>query len=111
MAHLRSVEFVRLPTFEKTAAGLLAEAEILELELQLTEQPLAGDVIPGGRGLRKLRRPAKGRGKRGGARVIYYHVTQSHQILLILAYAKNEREDLDRRQLQTLAHQIKSEFP
>jgi hypothetical protein len=89
----------------------LTEAEILELELQLTEQPLAGDVIPGGRGLRKLRRPAKGRGKRGGARVIYYHVTTSHHILLILAYAKNEREDLDRRQLQALAHQIKSEFP
>lgn len=55
--------------------------------------------------------PAKGRGKRGGARVIYYHVTASHQILLILAYAKNEQEDLDRRQLQILVQHIKSEFP
>jgi mRNA-degrading endonuclease RelE of RelBE toxin-antitoxin system len=105
------VEFVRLPTFERTAYGLLPEAEIFELELLLTEHPEAGDLIPGGRGLRKLRRPAKGRGKRGGARVIYYHVTRQHLILLIVAYAKNEQEDLDRKQLQILADLIKAEFP
>ncbi len=81
------------------------------MELLLTEHPEAGDLIPGGRGLRKLRRPAKGRGKRGGARVIYYHVTRQHLILLIVAYAKNEQEDLDRKQLQILADLIKAEFP
>lgn len=111
MAHLATVEFVRFPTFEKTAAGLLSEAEILEMELQLVVQPNAGDLIPGGRGLRKLRRPAKGRGKRGGARVIYYHVTSAHLILLVVVYAKNDQEDLDRRQLQLLANLVKSEFP
>ena len=111
MAHGARVEFVRFPTFEKSAAGLLSEADILELEMQLVVQPAAGDLIPGGRGLRKLRRPAKGRGKRGGARVIYYQVTAQHVILLIIAYAKNEREDLDRRQLQILAQLVKSEFP
>ena len=105
------MEFVRLPTFERTADGLLPEAEIFELELLLTEHPEAGDLIPGGRGLRKLRRPAKGRGKRGGARVIYYHVTRQHLVLLIVAYAKNEQEDLDRKQLQLLADLIKAEFP
>jgi mRNA-degrading endonuclease RelE of RelBE toxin-antitoxin system len=105
------VEFVRLPTFERTSDCLLPEAEIFELELLLTEHPEAGDLIPGGRGLRKLRRPAKGRGKRGGARVIYYHVTRQHLILLIVAYAKNEQEDLDRKQLQILADLIKTEFP
>lgn len=70
------VEFVRFPTFEKTAADLFSEAEIFELEMHLAVQPEAGDLIPGGRGLRKLRRPAKGHGKRGGARVIYYHVSR-----------------------------------
>lgn len=105
------MEFVRLPTFERTANGLLAEADIFELELVLSERPEAGDLIPGGRGLRKLRRPAKGRGKRGGARVIYYHITRQSIILLILAYAKNDQEDLDRKQLQILADLIKSEFP
>ena len=105
------MEFIRFATFERTASSLLTESDILDIELFLTEQPGAGDLIPGGRGLRKLRRPAKGRGKRGGARVIYYHVTSRHQILLISVYAKNEQEDLDRRQLHILANHIKSEFP
>lgn len=105
------MEFVRFPAFEKSAAGLLSEADILELEMQLTVHPNAGDLIPGGRGLRKLRRPAKGRGKRGGSRLIYYHVNSQNLILLIVAYAKNEQADLDRRQLQILANLVKSEFP
>ena len=105
------MEFVRFPTFEKTAAGLLSEAEVLELELQLAVQPDAGDLIPGGRGLRKLRRPAKGRGKRGGARVIYYHLISEHLLLLLFVYSKNKKEDLDRRQLQILANLVKTEFP
>lgn len=100
-----------MPTFERTAAGLLSETDLFELELLLTVDPDAGDLIPSGRGLRKLRWSAKGRGKRGGARVIYYHVTAQHTILLITTYAKNERDDLDRRQLQVLAALVKTEFP
>ena len=105
------MEFIRFPTFERSVAGLLAEADILELELLLAVQPELGDLIPGGRGLRKLRRPAKGRGKRGGARVIYYLVHVQNVILLIAAYAKNEQADLTRRQLQVLAGLVKAEFP
>ena len=108
---LCSVEFIRLPTFERTSVGIFSEADILELEVSLVLHPDAGELIPGGRGLRKLRRPAKGRGKRGGARVIYYFVCAQHTILLIMAYAKNEQEDLDRKQLQVLAGLVKSEFP
>ena len=100
-----------LPHLREDRRDLLLEADIFEVEMQLAVQPEAGDLIPGGRGLRKLRRPAKGHGKRGGARVIYYHVSRQHLILLIVAYAKNEQEDLDRKQLQILATLIKSEFP
>ncbi len=105
------MEFIRFATFERTASGLLTESGILALELLLTERPDAGDLIPGGSGLRKLCQPAKGRGKRGGARVIYYHVTSNHQILLIAAYAKNERGNLDQRQLHILVQLVRSEFP
>jgi hypothetical protein len=105
------VEFVHLHTFEKTATGLLSETDILELEIQLVAQPDAGDLIPGSRGLRKLRRPAKGHGKRGGARIIYYHVIADSVILLIFAYAKNEQEDLTRDQLRTLATLVQNELP
>ena len=47
--------------------------------------PAAGQVIPGGRGLRKVRRPLAGRGKREGARVIYYHLAANHTIYLVFA--------------------------
>lgn len=111
MAHYAFVEFIRFASLENSSSDLLTEDDVLELELFLTEHPDAGDLIPGGRGLRKLRRPAKGRGKRGGARVIYYHVTSNHQILLIAACAKIAKSDLDRRQLEILANLVKSEFP
>lgn len=65
-------------------------------------QPDAGDVIPGSGGCRKLRWAAKGHGKRGGARVIYYWFTDDDRILLIDLYAKNESENLSAAQLRDL---------
>jgi hypothetical protein len=57
--------------------------------------PLSGDVIEGTGGLRKVRVAAKGKGKRGGARVIYFHVSRDHQIRLLLIYAKGVKDDLN----------------
>lgn len=105
------MEFVRFSSFEKSATGLFSEEEIFELELQLLLDPEAGDVIPGAKGLRKLRRPLRGRGKRGGARVIYYIATAAHQILLLYVYAKNVQGDLTPAQAKLLAQLIKKEFP
>ena len=64
-------------------------------------------VIPGGSGLRKLRWPLQGRGKRGGARVIYYRHVPAERIYLIYAYAKNEQADLTRDQIKALAQLMK----
>lgn len=58
-----------LPTFIKQAAALFSEDERLELISFLAANPLAGDEIPGAGGVRKIRFGAKGKGKRGGARV------------------------------------------
>ena len=66
----------------------------------------AGDLIPGGRGLRKLRVPLPGRGKRGGARVIDYHWVSKEQCYLIYAYAKNVAANLTQEQLHRLADVI-----
>jgi hypothetical protein len=77
----------------------------------LAVNPAAGDLISGGRGLRKLRRPLRGQGKRGGARVIYYHVTAQGRILLIAAFAKNVQSDLSHDQLEQLSQFVKGEFP
>lgn len=105
------MEFVRLPTFEKSVIRLLSEAEIFELELALLTDPQAGDVMPGAKGLRKLRRPASGRGKRGGTRIIYYLMTTEQKILLIYAYAKNMQGDLSPAQAKQFIQLIHQEFP
>ena len=53
---------------------------MLELEIALMLRPETGALIPGGKGLRKLRRPLAGRGKSGGARVIYYYISNDATI-------------------------------
>lgn len=59
-------------------------------------------MIPGSGGFRKLRWAAKGHGKRGGARVIYYWMTVDDRILLLDLYAKYESENLSAAQLKDL---------
>ena len=75
---------------------------IFAIQMFLMEQPDAGDIIPGSGGCRKLRWAAKGHGKRGGARVIYYWITDGHRILLLDLYAKNESKNLSAAQLKEL---------
>ena len=66
--------FVELPIFARCAAHLFSDDDLAEMQSILLDNPAAGDVIPGGRGLRKLRVAMPGRGKRGGARIIHYHI-------------------------------------
>lgn len=98
--------FVELPIFVRCANELFSDDDMRELQVTLLENPAAGDLIPGGRGLRKLRVPLPGRGKRGGARVIYYHWVSKEQCYLVYAYAKNAAADLTKDQLRRLADVI-----
>jgi len=79
-------------------------------QADLASRPDMGACIQGGAGLRKVRIAAKGHGKRGGARVIYYWAVSASQILMLLAYAKNERENLSPSQLKTLRSLVEQEF-
>ncbi|MDO8544701.1 MAG: type II toxin-antitoxin system RelE/ParE family toxin [Opitutaceae bacterium] len=90
--------FVETPLFESRAARLLSEDDVSGLQTMLMLRPDAGDVIPGSGGVRKVRVPAKGKGKSGGARVIYYWVQADGQIFLLFVYAKNERANLTARE-------------
>jgi hypothetical protein len=90
--------FIEVSTFRRSAAKLLDDDDLAALQTLLMLHPDAGDVIPGTGGLRKVRVPAKGKGKRAGGRVIYYWVTADDQIFLLYAYAKNERTDITPRQ-------------
>ncbi|MCC7373225.1 MAG: type II toxin-antitoxin system RelE/ParE family toxin [Verrucomicrobiales bacterium] len=98
--------FVRSVRFERGCRGVLEEEDLVALELALVAKPDAGKLIKNGDGLRKLRWGASGRGKRGGARVIYYWWTADRRILLLDVYTKNEKEDLSGDELKKLKKEI-----
>ena len=60
------------PIFSRQADKLFSGDEKCELIAYLARNPLDGEVLPGTGGVRKLRFASSGRGKRGGARIIYY---------------------------------------
>jgi len=59
-------------------------------------------VIPESGGCRKIRWKTSGKGKRSGARVIYFLRTAAGQIDLVAAYCKNERTDVPRQWLRKI---------
>ncbi|NBA93873.1 type II toxin-antitoxin system RelE/ParE family toxin [Pseudomonas sp. R5(2019)] len=86
--------FIETPIFTKRVQELLDDDSYVKLQHSLIRNPSSGDVIEGTAGIRKIRVAAKGHGKRGGARVIYYHFVSNSQIALLLIYPKNEQDDL-----------------
>ena len=85
---------VETPTFQKQAAKLWTEEERLEFIDWIAAHPLDGDVIRGANGARKLRWQRPGTGKSGGARVIYFNLTERQVILLVAVYAKADRANM-----------------
>lgn len=102
--------FLETPVFTRQIRELVDDDQYLELQATLVVRPDAGDVIPRSGGLRKIRIAASGRGKRGGARVIYYWIVARDQIYMLLAYAKNVQDDLTEDQLKALRTLIRQEF-
>jgi mRNA-degrading endonuclease RelE of RelBE toxin-antitoxin system len=99
--------FVELTPFVAFRDEYWTDEDLRALQSFLLVLPQAGDLIRGGAGLRKVRWSAQGRGKRGGARVIYYwHVSKRH-IYLIYGYVKSKREDLTPQQVKVLAELMK----
>ena len=86
--------FVESPIFTQDVRKLLSDEEYAALQVHLVNRPDAGDLITGTGGLRKVRWVAQGRGKRGGTRVIYYHVVADRKIRMILIYLKGVKDDL-----------------
>jgi hypothetical protein len=82
-----------------------------ELQLHLARDPEAGHVIPGTGGFRKLRwlDRRRGKGKRGGLRVIYYYLASDTQVWLITVYDKDEAADLTPAERRALKSAIDEE--
>lgn len=90
--------FIETPIFTADVKEHLADEEYRALQTHLAEYPNAGDLLEDTGGLRKIRWAARGKGKSGGVRVIYYHVTAAHQIRMILIYRKGIMDTLTDRQ-------------
>lgn len=104
--------FVELPAFERHRAEYLSEEAFRSFQATLMKSPDAGDVIEGTGGLRKLRfaDARRGKGKRGGLRVIYYWWEAGLQFWLFTLYDKDERDDLSPQQRKTLKSMLKAEL-
>lgn len=94
---------VETPQFISQVSEIWTNDERLDFFEYLAQNPLKGDVIPNAKGLRKIRYSAKGHGKRGGARVIYYNMLDDGMIVAVAIYPKNEQENLSQTQLKQLA--------
>ena len=101
---------IETTVFTKKITSLLNDEEYRVLQNVLVEMPGSGDIIQGSGGIRKIRWSASGRGKRGGARIIYYWATNHDQIFMLYAYPKNERDDLSNDQLLLLKQAVELEF-
>jgi mRNA-degrading endonuclease RelE of RelBE toxin-antitoxin system len=104
------VELIETPTFTRQIRELLADDDYREFQSRLAANPELGALIKGSGGIRKIRVGLSGRGKRGGARVIYYWAVRKNLILLLFAYPKNVTADLNAKQVAQLAKTVKEEF-
>lgn len=104
--------FVETPAFIRHRSDYLDDEGLRALQNASLENPEAGDVIEGTGGLRKVRHadPRRGKGKRGGLRVIYYWWDSRRQIWLFTLYDKDELEDLSAKEKKALKDMLKREL-
>lgn len=103
----RPVSVVEFPGYRRRADELLDPDEQNAVIDLIAHDPTCGDVIQGTGGLRKVRVGLGTKGKRGGARVIYYFYNEDFPVVLMALYAKNEKADLTARDKKVLADSLK----
>lgn len=103
--------FVEAPTFTRLLPAYLTDDQYRRLQDALLANPEAGPIVPHTGGFRKLRWPdaRRGKGTRGGLRVLYYHFIEHAQIWLMTLYGKDEIQDLTPAQKRTLRAAIDAE--
>lgn len=85
---------VETPIFRRMLTGIWSDAECQAFIVYISENPLAGDVIAGADGLRKVRWKREGMGKSGGARFIYYTRLAHGELVLVAIYAKAKFDNM-----------------
>ena len=94
---------VELPEFQKRAINLFTDEEKLSIINYLARHPMGGDILQGTGGIRKLRWSAQGRGKSGGARVVYFYHNGTMPLFLLTVFGKGEKANLSKAERNDLA--------
>jgi hypothetical protein len=107
--------FVETRSFSESLYEKLTDSLYATLQSFLMAHPESGKVIRGTRGLRKMRwaDPQRGKGKRGGIRVMYVYLPEVNRFLMLDIYGKDEAEDLtteERRLLDELAEEYRRQY-
>jgi hypothetical protein len=98
--------FIQDVEFTKGAEGILSDDELLVLEIELIKNPEAGDLIKGGKGIRKIRVASGGKGKSGGSRVIYYWQVSDGSIFLLAIYSKSKKSTISPKEIVRLTKKL-----
>lgn len=103
--------FVEAPAFSRYREDYLNDEGFRELQKALAGDPEKGDLIPGAGGIRKLRwgDSRRGKGKRGGLRIIYYCFLSDEEIWLLTLYGKDEASDLSKDEKTQLRRALEAE--
>lgn len=96
------LKFIETRTFTRKLFKIWDEGSYLDFQNDLLADPDLGDLIPGGDGLRKVRRRMAGTGKSGGVRIIYFWAVSRDIILMLDLYPKSKKADLTKHELKEL---------
>jgi hypothetical protein len=102
--------FVETATFTRLITGLVADEDYAKFQHELAESPDKGDLLVGGGGVRKVRLAVGGRGKSGGARVLYLYLQHRGVIYLLYLFTKGDAANLSaegKKAMRELAQEIK----
>lgn len=83
-----TLTFIETPLFSRQLADCVDDTDFRAFQNELLKNPQQGDLLVGRRGLRKTRMALPGRGKSGGARVIYLYLPDEHILYLFLLFKK-----------------------
>jgi len=106
------MEFIEAPAFTRHLSDYLDAERYAELQNALARNPELGDLMPGTGGFRKIRwaDPRRGKGRRGGLRIVYYYFASDQQIWLVTLYVKDEAADLTSKEKKALRDAIGDEL-
>ena len=106
------MEFIEAPAFSRYLSDYLGDEDYRALQEEMVANPELGDVMPDTGGFRKLRwaDPRRGKGRRGGLRIIYYYFATDYQMWLMILYGKDEASDLTAKEKKALKAAVQQEL-